>query len=133
MTDQEFRAAFEAATLDERLFDHTGHIRMGWIYVAHYPLAEAIDRFSKALKNYTCLLGCEEKYHETITWFYMLLIQERQASQQYGSFSAFLAANSDLIKKPSILFRYYSAETLASDHACAHYVLPDACLCVAAA
>lgn len=125
MTDQEFRAAFEAATLDETLFDHTAHIRMGWIYAVHYPLAEAIDRFSKALKNYTRALGCEEKYHETITWFYMLLIHERQASLQYGSFPSFLAANSDLVGKPSVLLSYYTAETLASDRARTHYVLPD--------
>ncbi|NVJ98524.1 MAG: hypothetical protein HWE25_10255 [Alphaproteobacteria bacterium] len=125
MSDDKFLAAFEAATLDEKLFDHEAHIRMGWIYVTRYPLAEAIDRFAAALKNYTRALGCEAKYHETITWFYMLLIHERQTRQQTVSFTAFLDANADLISKPSILLRYYKAETLASDRARTHYMLPD--------
>ncbi|WP_286829946.1 MULTISPECIES: hypothetical protein [Kordiimonas] len=125
MTDQDFMAAFEDTSLNANLFNHEAHIRMGWIYATRYPLADAIDRFARALKAYTEALGCADKYHETITWFYMLLIAERQAETQATSFDAFLAANPDLVATPSILTRYYSQDTLASARARQHYILPD--------
>ncbi|MFC4348561.1 hypothetical protein ACFO5Q_11975 [Kordiimonas lipolytica] len=125
MNDEEFLKAFEDASLDPKLFDHKAHIRMGWIYVMRYPLAEAIEKFGRALRAYTRALEAEAKYHETITWFYMLLIAERQAAHPAATFAAFLGKNRDLVAKPSILTRYYRAETLASDRARYHYVLPD--------
>jgi len=114
MTDHDFMAAFEDASLDASLFDHTAHIRMGWLYATRYPLAEAIARFARTLKAYTKALGCEDKYHETITWFYMLLIAQRQARTTAATFDTFLAKNGDLVASPSILTRYYRPETLAA-------------------
>ncbi|NVJ70402.1 MAG: hypothetical protein HWE08_08620 [Alphaproteobacteria bacterium] len=125
MTDDQFMSAFEDATLDPNLFDHEAHIRMGWLYVTRYPLTEAIDRFASSLKRLTKALGAEAKYHETITWFYMLLIADRQALCTAKSFDGFLAANTDLVGKPSVLTRYYHPKTLASVRARTHYVLPD--------
>lgn len=125
MNDQEFLEAFEDTNLEPKLFDHTAHIRMGWIYVKNYPLAKAIDRFANALRAYTRAVGAEDKYHETITWFYMLLIAERQARTNAATFDAFLAKNTDLVASPSILTRYYRPETLAGEQAQQHYVLPD--------
>ncbi len=125
MNDQEFQAAFEDTSLDPKLFDHEAHIRMGWIYATKYPLAEAIARFAGALRAYTRALGAQGKYHETITWFYMLLIAERQARTTAATFDAFLAKNRDLVASPSILTRYYRPETLAAEQARQHYVLPD--------
>lgn len=125
MTDDSFLAAFEAATLDPVAFTHEAHIRMGWIYVTRYPLTEAIGRFAAHLKVFAAASGAAGKYHETITWFYMLLIAERQALGRHSSFKAFLKRNEDLVAKPSILTQYYRAETLASEAARQHYLLPD--------
>ncbi len=126
MTDNELFAAFEAGTLDAKIFDHKMHVRVGWIYACRFPRAQAVERFANQLKAWTTALGIPGKYHETITWFFMLLIDERQTLQQAATFDAFIELNADLIgKQPSILELYYTPETLRSVHARTHYMLPD--------
>lgn len=77
-------AAFEAGEIDVSSFDHRAHIYVGWMYLERYPLQDAIDRFSKALRRLTVQLGIPGKYHETITWFFLLLIAERRAESESG-------------------------------------------------
>lgn len=125
MRDDAFLAAFEAGRLDPKAFNHKAHVFAGWLYVRRYPLTEAIARFSHALKAFAKRAEAPTKYHETITWFYMLLIAERQGRGKHQDFKSFLAANGDLVASPSLLNRYYTRETLASDYARTHYVMPD--------
>ncbi len=125
MRDDAFLAAFEAGRLDPKAFNHKAHVFAGWLYVRRYPLTEAIARFSHALKAFAKRAGAPKKYHETTTWFYMLLIADRQGRGRYQDFKSFLADNGDLVASPSILSRYYTPDTLASDYARTHYVMPD--------
>jgi len=126
LNDDDLIRNFEAGTLDPHTFDHKTHLRVGWLYVTSRPLAEAVRCFSGALKSWVKAIGVDGKYHETITWFFMLIISERQAVQQADSFENFIRQNTDLLaKNPSILSHYYKPETLASNHARKHYVLPD--------
>ena len=126
LSDDELFAAFEAGTFDPKIFSHEMHIHVGWIYVCRFPAGDAMTRFAEKLKSWATALGIPGKYHETITWFFMLLISERQSRQRAGSFEEFIAVNGDLIgKNPAILDRYYKLETLKSVHARKHYVMPD--------
>ena len=126
MTDDELLKAFKAGLLDPHSFTHETHLHVGWIYVCRYPLAEAVAKFKDRLQSWTSTTGADGKYHETITWFFMLIISERQSRCAAATFVAFLNLNVDLISKADpILMRYYSREVLASDHARKHYVLPD--------
>jgi len=126
MTDDEIFNAFEAGTFDAKTFSHKMHIHVGWIYVTRLERLEAIERFADRLRAWAIALKIPGKYHATITWFFMLLISERQTLQSAKTFDAFIDQNSDLLSKsPSILEQYYTAETLASPHARTHYLLPD--------
>ena len=62
------------------------------------------------------------KYHDTITWFYMLLIAERHKSDE--DWEDFRSANTDLFER-DLLTRYYTRECLASEDARTRFVLPD--------
>jgi hypothetical protein len=89
-------------------------------------LRDAVARFSAALRRLTIKLGIESKYHETITWFFMILIAERRARGPSDTWQRFRDRNPDLFAtKPSIIRRYYSAERLASAEARSRFVLPD--------
>lgn len=125
MTDDEIFNAFEQGKLDPKIFSHEMHVRVGWLYACRFPRGEAATRFAARLKAWATALRIPGKYHETVTWFFMLMIDERQTRQQATTFEDFIAENQDLISKPSILERYYKADTLASAHARAHYVMPD--------
>ncbi len=114
--------ALERGEIDVEAFDHEAHVFAAWRFVAELPLPEAIERFSGALMRLTRKLGVPEKYHGTVTWFYMLLIAERYRPDQ--DWAAFRDANQDLLER-DLLARYYTPECLASDEARARFVLPD--------
>lgn len=89
-------------------------------------MTEAIDRFTAGLKAFTSRCGAEHKYHETITWFYLLLIADRQGRYQARSFDDFVVTNPDLVTDTkSTLSRYYRQETLQAPSARSHFVFPD--------
>jgi len=71
--------------------------------------------------------GAPGLYHQTITWAHLLLIHERmQRAGAPETWESFRATNGDLFhRRPSILERYYSPETLGSDLARRIFVLPD--------
>ncbi len=114
--------AFERGDIDVEAFDHEAHVFAAWRFVSEMPLPEAIERFSGALKRLTQSLGVPGKYHGTVTWFYMLLIAERQRPNQ--DWAAFRKSNADLLAR-DLLSRYYTAEVLGSDEARTGFVLPD--------
>lgn len=126
-TDAAFLASFEACTLPGAAFHHRDHVRLGWLYLRRHPPLEALTRFADGLKRFAAANGHPGLYHETITWAYLLLIHERIArGAETAAFDDFAAANPDLLGwKPSILDRYYSAETLGSELARRVFVMPN--------
>ncbi|MDX1516054.1 MAG: hypothetical protein R3288_04395 [Woeseiaceae bacterium] len=117
---------FERADFDAALFDHEAHVYVAWLYLQSGTVADALARMSAALQRIAGALGVPDKYHATVTWFYLLLIAERHAQAPQQDWAAFRQANRDLFdRENSVLNRYYSAETLASDDARRRFVLPD--------
>jgi hypothetical protein len=127
MEDSAFLAAFESATLPESCFHHKDHVRAAWLLLREGSPAQALVRFTEALKRFAASLGKARLYHETITWAYLLLINERmERSGRASSWEEFAASNADLLTwRPSILDAYYREETLRSDLARSVFVLPD--------
>jgi hypothetical protein len=131
MNDQEFMAAFEGCTLANQDFHHAEHVRMAFLYLNHFPVLEALERFSRALERFAIAAGKPNLYHETITWAFLFLIRERMALQNRNgkqlSWSDFAANNPDLLarKSKAILGDYYLEGTLASELARKIFILPD--------
>lgn len=118
--------SLESAAIDAEAFDHEAHIYVGWLYLERYPLAEAIEQFTGALRRLTRKLGVPGKYHETISWFFLLLIEERRSVSARNDWFAFRRANNDLFcRDDNIIERYYSKELISSDRARQSFVLPD--------
>jgi len=115
---------FEAGDVDAELFDHEAHVRIGWLYLQRFGLSDAIRRFEVALQRLTAKLGVPDKYHATITWLYLLLINERSRTDE--DWHSFRARNRDLVDDSKTTpGRFYSNARLFSDEARAHFVLPD--------
>lgn len=118
--------SFESGKIDAEAFDHGAHIYVGWLYLERYPLAEAIKQFTIALRRLTRRLGVPGKYHETISWFFLLLIEERRSDSPPNNWFAFRRSNKDLFcRDDNIVERYYSKELITSDRARQSFVLPD--------
>ena len=126
MDDHAFVEAFESCTLRPDLFHHRDHVRLAWIYLRRLPVLEALARFSGGLRRYAAAIGKADLYHQTITWAFLLLIQERMARAEATSFQAFADGNPDLLEwSPSVLSAYYHEETLSSPLARRTFLLPD--------
>ncbi|MDQ5871807.1 MAG: hypothetical protein M3547_06320 [Acidobacteriota bacterium] len=125
--DRDFLAAFENGTLPEERFHHADHVRAAWLILGEDPPAAALGRFSAALKRFAAAKNRRGLYHETITWAYLLLVNERmERAGRDLSWEEFAASNPDLMTwRPSVLDCYYTPETLSSDLARRAFVLPD--------
>jgi hypothetical protein len=126
LTDEELVRGFETATLPAGSFTHVEHVRVAWWYLTRHPFPEALARFCAALRRFAAANGAGDRYHETITVAYVLLIAERLDTMRAQPWSAFVAAHPELLVwKPSILKQYYSDETLQSPQARRVFVMPD--------
>jgi hypothetical protein len=126
-TDEELVEAFEACTLANEDFRHEQHVRVAWVYLSRMPPLAALERFSTALRRFAAHYGADGLYHETITWAYVFLIQERRArGGEDEPWKDFRLRNRDLmVFKGGSLERYYRPETLQSELARRVFVLPD--------
>lgn len=117
---------FIDTTLPPEQFHHQQHVQVAWLFVRKFGMPRALSEFTKALKRFADAKGATGRYHETITWAFLLLIADRQAQCAAETWEAFAQANPDLLVwKPSILDRYYSKELLSSDLARRTFLMPD--------
>jgi len=118
--------AFEAGDIDPGRFDHEAHVRVAWCYLQKAPAAVTIARFTSALRALTVRFGMPQKYHETISWFFIIVIADRIARSASRDWEGFKTANRDLVENSSALLRqHYSADHLNSPEARQRFVLPD--------
>ena len=72
-------------------FDHAAHVKMAWLYLREAPAETAEARFIATLRRITRHFGMPERYHETITRAFWLLIAERHRRDPDAGWSAFAA------------------------------------------
>jgi hypothetical protein len=127
MNDEEFIQRFEDCTLPGESFHHKEHVRVAWLYLRNESVLQALNKFSEGLKRFATANGKPNLYHETITWAYVLLINERmeRGGREQG-WEEFVDSNADLFDwKNNILKSYYQVETLRSEVARRVFVFPD--------
>jgi hypothetical protein len=127
MTGDELIQQFEEGATPGDTFHHADHVRLAFEYLCRCTGLEALEKFSAALKRFAAAQGKAQRYHETITWAYLLLIRERIARASHAqAWEEFAADNQDLlIWKGGVLATLYNQETLDSDLARHVFVLPD--------
>lgn len=118
--------SFEAGTFDATTFNHRAHVYVAWCYLQQHDLPESIRRFTAALRRFTKSVGQPHKYHETISWFFMILVAERRLGPAADDWLEFEKQNQDLLQGAGqLLRRYYSQAILDSERAKRQFVLPD--------
>lgn len=126
LEDDAFIQAFEDLSLHPLSFDHEAHVRLAWVYLRKFNLIISIEKYTWGLKKLTRHYGLDGKYHETISWFYMILINERRTLMLATDFASFKKDNPDLFdSKSGVLQQYYSKSILASDFARNTFILPN--------
>jgi hypothetical protein len=127
LTDAALVSTFDRAGFAPGSFHHRDHLRVAWAMLENGDVLAVLPRFRAGLRRLAASAGKPELYHETVTWAYLLLVNERRAARGAEDWAAFAARNRDLEAwRPSILeTTYYKEDTLWSDRARRVFVLPD--------
>lgn len=126
MTDDQLLTRFEACDLDASRFSHRDHLRVAWRLLVHLPLHEAAGRYIHGLRRFTRHVGKPDLYHETITWAYLVLLNEQRHRLGAIPFEILERDQPGLLDhRGGVLTARYSPEMLRSPAARAVFVLPD--------
>jgi len=115
---------FLSLDFDVAAFGHREHVYAAWLALSEFGDREGAERYAQTLRSLTVKLGVPDKYHETITRFYLMLIGERLRQHRDDAWQDFEARNTDLFDK-GLLSRYYSGARIQSTEAHRHFLLPD--------
>jgi hypothetical protein len=125
MTDAELTRALERCEIANEDFHHASHLHVAWVYLSESSsVNEAAGKMRETLRRFASSAGKLEKYHETITLFWVHLLAREDAAATGKTLEEIVHANPRLLEKDFPL-AYYSAERLFSDSARASWVVPD--------
>lgn len=122
MDDDEFLAAFEAASLPE--LHHRDHIRATWVALRRSGPAIGALRVAAGLRRFAAARGAATRYHETLTTFWIAAVARAMQGGDAASFAEFAAAHPALLDSRHAL-AFFRRETLASEVARVKWVAPD--------
>jgi hypothetical protein len=126
MDDETLLQAFESCTLAPAALGHREHVRVAWLVLrAHPRFEDGAQRFCAGLRRFAEAHGKPGLYHETITWAYLGLVNERMRGSPAAAFEAFAASNEDLLQGGlAALEPFYEREELLSARAKRVFLLP---------
>ena len=125
MTDVQLTRALERGEIPNKDFHHASHLHVAWVYLAESSsVQQAASRMRDTLRRFAAAAGKPEKYHETITLFWIQLLSSAYTATRGGRLEDIVRANPHLLEK-EFLLAYYSAERLFSDEARISWVEPD--------
>jgi hypothetical protein len=125
MTDVELTRALEHGEIVNERFHHLSHLHVAWVYLSESScVEEAAAKMRNTLQKFAASAGKSEKYHETITLFWVHLLAGTRAVGSRESLQQIVQANPRLLEK-NFPLAYYSPERLFSDKARSSWVEPD--------
>ena len=121
MTDVELTRALERGEIKD--FHHASHLHVAWVYLTESSsVQQAAGKMRSTLRRFAAAAGKPEKYHETITLFWVHLLAH--AASRAERLEDIVRANPLLLEK-NFPLAYYSPERLFSDEAQTSWVEPD--------
>jgi hypothetical protein len=125
MTDVELTRALERGEVANESFHHLSHLHVAWVYLAESScLEEAAAKMRNTLQRFAASAGKSEKYHETITLFWVHLLAGLRAIGSRESLKQIVKSNPRLLDK-NFPLAYYSSKRLFSDKARSSWIEPD--------
>ena len=122
MSDEQFLQEFENCTLQE--FHHRDHIRMAWLYLSKFGYSQGSTKVKEGIKKFAVAKGATTLYHETITEFWIRLVQHVIENHPSKTFEQFFASFPPLEDSKSI-YRHYTKDFLMSETARKEWAEPN--------
>jgi hypothetical protein len=125
MTDVELTRALERGEIANEDFHHASHLHVAWVYLSESSsVRQAAGKMRDTLRRFAATAGKPEKYHETITLFWVHLLSRAHGARHGECLEEIVRANPQLLEK-NFPLAYYWAERLFSDEARTSWVEPD--------
>jgi hypothetical protein len=105
-------------------FGHRQHIHVAWLAVRRYGTDEATTLVAEGIKKTARYAGAPQKYHETISRAWILLVAHHITGDPVDDFAAFADRHPQLLDK-RLLTQHYRPATLSSQQARTGWVAPD--------
>src|ERR1700737_4767673 len=94
MTDVELTRALEQGEIRNEDFHHASHLHVAWVYLSESSsVDEAAAKMRETLRQFAASAGKLEKYHETITLFWVHLLARAHAIAGGESLEKIVHAN----------------------------------------
>jgi hypothetical protein len=122
--DEHFLAAFEARKIANQDFHHRDHLRLAWIQIRRLGLDRAAQAVAGAIRNFAAHHGHADRYHETMTLFWVRVVGMGITRHPTLSFDDLLAAEPHLLDK-NLPYRHWSRDRMGSDEARRQWIEPD--------
>jgi hypothetical protein len=125
VTDAAFARAFEAGSVAPADFHHFEHLRVAWACLREADSVEsATNRMRAAIVGFVTSIGKAEKYHETLTVFWMRILAGIHGRVGDRELAEIIGDHPDL-SDAHLARRYYSAAVLDSEHARRAWIAPE--------
>jgi hypothetical protein len=100
MTDAELTRALERGEIANENFHHASHLHVAWVYLSEWSsVNEAGGKMRHTLRRFASSADKLEKYHETITLFWVHLLARTHAAAASKSLEEIVHANPDCWKR----------------------------------
>ena len=122
--DEQFLAAFTAGEIANQDFHHRDHLRLAWIQISRLGLPHASEAVTAAIRQFAARHGHGDRYHETMTRFWLRVVGMGITRHPTLPFDELLAAEPHLLDK-NLPYRHLSPDRMGSDDARQQWVEPD--------
>jgi hypothetical protein len=122
--DEQFLASFEDGKISNQNFHHRDHLRLAWIQIRRLGLERASDAVAGAIQQFAAHHGHADRYHETMTRFWLRVVGLGINRHPTLGFDELLAAEPHLLDK-NLPFSHWTRERMGSDEARQRWVEPD--------
>ena len=125
MTDVEFTRALERSGIANKDFHHALHLHVAWVYLTESAtVGEAAGQMRNTLRKVAAAAGKPDKYHETITLFWIYLLAYARVAAKGKDLEQIVHQHPQFLEEGFPLV-YYSPELLFSERARTSWIEPD--------
>jgi N-formylglutamate deformylase len=126
MSSDSLTSRFKSQSIEPNEFNHLAHLKVAWDYICEYSPAQAREYFHKDIIQLTKALGVEDKYHRTLTDFFLDYLYQVKWYFNTESWEL-IELNCPLLvaHAQKLIGYYYSDDVMNSDIAKQQYVEAD--------
>ena len=126
LSDEDYERQFERCTFKPRLFTHEAHLRLAYIHIRKYGLAQAEKNMADQIKQFADYYGASEKFNKTVTIAAVKAMNHFMNKATSDGFFNMMKEFPQLSTNfKGILRQHYSFNVFSDPRAKKDFILPD--------